>query len=328
MKYGIYALTTLLLLTGAIGLDAQEYYTFSRSAGIYTPLTNPMVTLPGPDTNNYNINGLSAFQMDIYGFPMMLRDQNSLVIFKDGFVAIPTVDPTGRGVVFVLEGFYAQLTNRDATSARLMAVELADGDLVMKFEWRNMGLAGHPAGDFVNFQLWLKKSDNSVEMHMGPNKVTATNGFFGGQSGPVIGVSLLNQSLDTTFHTVHLSGPANNPVQTDLPFTTITGTPVPGLIYRFAYNKPASVAGSGVVASGVAFHPNPFHESTRIELPEDLSGHATMLVHDLLGREVLNISNPVNGDMIPRGSLPAGIYLVTLQEQGRSRSGGRLVITE
>ncbi|MEP7218765.1 MAG: T9SS type A sorting domain-containing protein, partial [Bacteroidota bacterium] len=101
------------------------------------------------------------------------------------------------------------------------------------------------------------------------------------------------------------------------------GTPADGMIYHFSYKAPSSVDEPVRNASAVSFLPNPCADRSRIELPADMSGkHPTLIVHDLLGHDLLRIDNVASGDYIERGNLAPGIYVVTLRDGDRLREGG------
>jgi hypothetical protein len=174
----------------------------------------------------------------------------------------------------------------------------------------------------------MKERDNSIEVHIGPNRVTANTAYFGNLSGPVIGLLLANPTLDTVHQTVHIAGAPENPYLVNSVFHPIGSTPPNGAIYRFVYNKPSGIEIDAREIPPVSFHPNPFRDGTIVGLPDELNGGATVIVHDMLGHEVLRLEDARNGERIERGKLAAGIYFITLRDGNRSQFCGRLVITE
>ena len=79
-------------------------------------------------------------------------------------------------------------------------------------------------------------------------------------------------------------------------------------------------------------HPNPFNPSTRITFSLDQPGQATLVVYDLMGREV---ARPIAGTLLSAGShealfdgrtLPSGSYIYRLEVGGESKARTMLLL--
>ncbi len=307
-------------------LSAQHYYTVKTSTGTYTDLANPVVLIEKPDTVGYGIP--LPFAMEAFGLPVDLgATPNRVFIFTGGIIAVDVPDAQR---LCVFDAFVARLVWRDSTSSLSYTVEGGGGERILKVQWKNLGMVGNPVGDFVNVQLWLSERDNSIEVHVGPNRATGSAAYYG-YNGPAIGGFVSSYDFSVYYAAVHLTDNSTTPGVDEVQgYYAMDGTPANGTIYHFSYKKPASVIGAANAAMPtLTFAPNPCSDRSRIELPPAFAGtRPTMILHDALGREVLRMEDVRSGDYIERGALPAGIYYVSLREGGRIHDGGRLLIGE
>jgi len=323
MRHSIYALTLVLLLSLGAGARAQQFYDFTAGTAPYTELANDTLISIRPTTVGYYLR--VPFKMEAFGVPFDFGESDtSIVVFVGAYVA-PRNFALGR--IGVFDAFTADLRNRDSGSAISYVVEGTGEDKVLKFQWKNMALQGHSASDFVNVQLWLYQKDNSFEVRVGPNRVTARTAYFG-YTGPSIGTFLSNSDLTAYLGMYHLFGSPASPTPDRFnPYVPMSATPPNGAMYRFTYTKGASVAGDARAMSGVAFHPNPTAGATSITLPEALrEARPTMILHDVMGAEALRVENVMDGDRIETEALSAGVYYVTLRVKGRVYAGGSIIV--
>lgn len=329
MRRIIYPLPLILLLCCGIRLSAQQYYGISTSTGTYTDLENPIVAISDSSgmTSEFSGQGVKMpFVIEAFGEKLDFSQDPGPVLFTGGFIG---VDVRSKQRLYVFDGFVSKLTWRDSTTSISLTLEGSPGDQLLKVQWKNMALAGNPAGDFMNMQIWLRERDNSYEVHVGPNHVTGKAGYYN-NSGPAIGGFVSNYDFTVADAALHLTGsPAKPGFDEAQLYYPMQATPQNGTIYRFTY-KPGSAsvgAGNSDAGSTISFLPNPCRDRSMIQLPEALNGtYPTMLVHDALGRQVLRMENVAGGDFIERGTLPAGVYYVTLYQGSRMYNGGRLVI--
>lgn len=105
--------------------------------------------------------------------------------------------------------------------------------------------------------------------------------------------------------------------------------------FRFIYKTaPNSVSSDGEIPSSFGLeqnYPNPFNPSTRIEFRLPVSGLTTLIVYDVLGREVARLAN----DVLPAGrhfrnfdanNLASGIYIYRLQSGSSAETNRMLLI--
>ncbi|MDB5034048.1 MAG: C-terminal target protein [Chlorobi bacterium] len=317
----MYALALVLLLCGGGALSAQQYYTPSTGTGTYTELADAVLVSDMPDTVGYGVS--IPFTIEAFGVPLDFQGSPATVyIFSGGFIAMAPADR-----IYSFDAFVSVLAWRDNTSSISYRLDGVPGQQVLKVQWKNMRMVGNPDGDFVNVQMWLNQKDNSMEVHVGPNHVTGTAAYYS-YTGPAIGGFVASADFSVYYNTFHLTGnPAKPGTDRKQGYYPMGGTPAEGTIYHFSYKAPSSVDERVRDAAAVGFIPNPCADRSRIELPADMSGtHPTLIVHDLLGRELLRVDNVASGDYIERGGLAPGAYVVTLRDGDRVRDGGMLMV--
>ncbi|HVZ41336.1 MAG TPA: T9SS type A sorting domain-containing protein [Candidatus Kapabacteria bacterium] len=326
----IYALPIVLLLCGGRAFSQRGYYTVTTGSGAYTELDNPTVIVNSPDQMASETAGYGLalpFAMDAFGQHLDFNQTPpSAFFFVGGFIGV-NIQSIQRLCIF--DGFISKLAWHDSTSSISYQLQGTAGERVLKVQWKSMGMTGNRSTDFVNLQIWLSEKDNSYEVHVGPNHVTGTAAYYN-NSGPAIGGFLSNYDFSVVDATVHLIG---NPTRPSLELTQayypMAGTPGSGTVYHFAYQSPASVEPVERGAEAVAFHPNPCTDNTVVELPEALEGSGpTLAVFDVLGHEVIRMEHVASGDRIERGSLPDGMYYVTLTQGGRTFNSGKLILAK
>lgn len=328
MRPVMYSLPLILLLCCVHQVSAQQYYKINISTGTYSELENPLVIMSDSSQmgNEFSGSGIKVpFVIEAFGQKLDFNQEPAPVIFAGGFIGI---DITSRQRLYVFDGFASKLTWRDSTTSVSATVEGTPGEQVLKVQWKNMGMIGNSAADFVNLQMWLKEKDNSFEVHVGPNHVTGSAGYFG-NNGPAIGGFITNYDFTATYAALHLTGDPKKPgFEESQAYYPLSATPSNGTIYRFAYTAgTSSVEGGNATASVVSIFPNPLRDRGRIQLPEAISGtSSTLVVHDLLGREVLRLDNVTNGDIFDRGALPAGVYYMTLHRGDRQYPSVSVVV--
>src|SRR5690606_26530403 len=64
------------------------------------------------------------------------------------------------------------LVARPGGSSISLKIETANADTILKIQWKNVTIAGHPAGDSLNFQFWLHKGSQQIEFRYGPSHIT------------------------------------------------------------------------------------------------------------------------------------------------------------
>ncbi len=324
LRYSLCITVLLSLVLAASQLDAQQYYTVTTSTATYQELVGAITLVDKPDTLGYGTT--LPFAMEGFGLPLNFNNQASVFyIFTGGFVA---VDVPSHQRLYVFDAFVSRLIWRDDNSRISYTLTGAPGARELKVQWKNLGMVGHAATDYVNMQLWLSEKDNSFEVHVGPNHVTGTAAYYG-NGGPAIGAFVATYDFSNYDHAIHVIGnPAHPGIDALQGYYPLAGTPADGTVYRFAYTKPSAVEPERPLAGTIALSPNPCRERSRIGLPASSQGRATLVLRDALGREVLRMAGVADGDMIERGDLAAGVYYVQLFEGRRLLGTSQLTIAE
>jgi hypothetical protein len=105
------------------------------------------------------------------------------------------------------------------------------GSRILKIQWANTGFISGSVTDFINFQIWLYEGSNAIEVHFGPQHITASFVYEGiDETGPVIGFLIPSES-----EYVYLYGNAGNPTlgYPPLGFKGMEGTPSAGVVLGF-----------------------------------------------------------------------------------------------
>ncbi len=328
MRPVIYSLPIILLLCCVHEVSAQQYYKTNTSTGTYTELVNPIVIMRDSSQMGSEFSGQGVklpFVIEAFGQKLDFNQDPAPVIFTGGFIGI---DVSAQQRFYVFDGFASKLTWRDSTTSVSCTVEGSPGEQLFKVQWKNMGMIGNPVGDFANLQIWLYEKDNSFEVHVGPNHVTGKAGYFS-NNGPAIGGFISNYDFSAAYAAIHLTGDPKKPgVDEAQLYYPLSATPASGTVYRFTSTSGSlSVDAGSTSTNAVAFLPNPLRDHARIQLPEALKATtSTVLLYDVLGREAMRFDNVTNGTTIDRGTLPAGVYYVTVQQGQRRYSGGTLVV--
>ncbi|HZG00774.1 MAG TPA: T9SS type A sorting domain-containing protein [Chitinophagales bacterium] len=222
------SILTLLALACAIGATAQNY-TFIQSTDAYTEITGTQLT------------GTTPWDDEIYtvplGFTFEYRGHPFTAVDLDSYGYLNFADDT---LIFV--GILADFMDRNldvgTTSISPLSYETSGtpGNLITKFQFKNVGFYDGDPADYMNFQIWLYEADNALEVRMGPTSVMDPFAAYFAP-GPSTGVGDVSSDF-LPVYTLFLSGSpaAAVPVPwdgaSDLP--TLNGTPAEGTVYRFA----------------------------------------------------------------------------------------------
>lgn len=312
-------------------IQAQEIqgknYDLTISQGNYTELTNAYVFSTPSEIQPFYLVYLSDFNFNAFGVKLGFDSastggQGTLVSFE-GYLAANMI-PANDSIV----SFHAFLCNnfkrRDETSSISISQEGTPGDQIIKCQWKNFGFVGHPASDFVNFQLWLHEKDNSISYHYGPMKITS-KAAFKGAGGPVVGLSQANwPAFDHFYKSEYLAGSATAPNIAHPSYLTIAMDAVPteGMVYTFKSQTLAEVKPFNASSVAVAFYPQPFTNTLRCNV--SAAGMHTLVLYDLTGKE----RNRVSGErelQLNRNNLESGIYFYRLFDNNGIRATGRII---
>lgn len=311
-----------VLLVGGYSTQAQTYTT-TYSTDAYHDLDDAVLITDSFQGVTFYVD--IPFTMKFFGESISLRlPACTTLVASSGFFAVGS---SLTGSVISIDPFLGTYARRDEESSISCRLEGGIGNRILKFQWKNLKLVGNPEGDFANFQLWLHEKDNAIEIRVGDHKITGTAAFNGG-GGPAIGLLKAQGDFDHITDSYFLFGnPASPSVYRTTPLISMVAVPPSGSVYRLQYTtSPQSGVPASSVADGAAiFSPNPFTESTRLQLPVELAG-ADIHLYDMLGRDVYHSSNAFDGMLLEPAGLAPGIYQAVAVKEGKARQLGSLVL--
>ncbi|TVQ76858.1 MAG: T9SS C-terminal target domain-containing protein [Flavobacteriales bacterium] len=186
-------------------------------------------------------------------------------------------------------------------------------DRILKIQWENCGSYDEmdengTLNEFVNFQFWLHEN-GIIEHRYGPRSTTLTPDFWH-FSMPGLMTGLINFNLMTgTESNVHLlSGPVNNPTLANTIFTSLTGMPNEGIVYRFV---PEGLSSENMAANNTfkSIFPNPVRDEFETD---PIFSNGTFTIIDLQAKVVQ--TGVLTNAKAKVSDLPKGIYIIRLEK--------------
>jgi hypothetical protein len=220
----------LLIITGLFGQKMP--YTF-------TAFTAPYANVPS--SNNLAIPGFpeDEYEMDIvlpFSVQILNDTLSKLTITSDGAAFFNSKTLPNHQVYLYAVG--CELGDFDATSGIFTETTGNTGNRIFKIEFRNNGIYGGDASDFINFQLWLYEGSNTIEMHYGTHTDFPLESY-NVETGPLVGFFSLDTLLEMADTCYYLEGSTTVPTLTaDVPSSSNTpslnGHIAPNTVYRFS----------------------------------------------------------------------------------------------
>ena len=291
MKKVLLSLSLLMLFTAT----KAQFYKFDYFTETYEEFNDGTVI---------NVDTTSAdYYFATESFKLFNEDAGDLFyVAKNGFVlAVNPDDSLG----FAMDPYIAKLTLRDITSSLKAKIETVNGESVLKIQWKNMGLEGHDAGDYVNFQLWIYQDKQTVEFRYGPRNITS-NVAYDGKGGPQIVLALLDNNFTDVKTIYAIEGSGGNPEALYNGFGYFTGTPDENLVMKF-YN-PALSSVHNLASIPLKAYPNP--ATNLINIEGEFTGNETLIIVNTSGQEVMRIDAIENKRTFNIAKLEEGIYFV------------------
>ncbi len=318
-------------------LSAQGSLPFAFSAFTqpYVPLSNATSLNNGEVWDDPDYIVPLGFDFNLLG----VSSSEMTLGFGSGGVLGPVADEVAH--LSILAAYTSDLADRGlntdiSQSDILYQVEGQPGSRICKIEWRNAGFWEELADsdtsvNFVNFQVWLYEGSNAIELRFGPRNIPNNSTVHLLPFGPLIG--LIDTLIDTedtfdlgTFY--YLRGaPANPTIQratTPEQLNAITiglvGNPVNGQGYRFT---PIASSSRPVVVPSTAWKVFPQATSGPLTISREelASGNAraSVRITDAKGRTWLPTQALADAltTTLDLSSLPAGVYICQIIEQGR-----------
>ncbi|HTL82560.1 MAG TPA: T9SS type A sorting domain-containing protein [Bacteroidia bacterium] len=304
-------------------ISSQTFsFAFTQFTSAYTPLTSGTDLYGATPWNSNSIMNIPI------GFTFNFMGQNETTLdMIPGIAAWPAgYDSMG---VYAFEASVTDTGSVVSKSPVTYQVSGTAGNRILKIETKDAGFTNEAQvlgyyQSWVNFQLWLYESDNSIEVHIGPNSVVNPNICYNDSTmpGPNVGPLELNTSQTAMLYSLLLtgnpsaasSGPWSNFPTSGPP--ALSGTPADGTVYRF------SVVLSGIneaeqVFTNVGLFPNPANENATLFYQVKNAGDVNMQITDMQGRIVANEQlgmqdTGTHNYSVNTSELSNGIYFVTL----------------
>lgn len=192
----------------------------------------------------------------------------------------------------------------------------SEGNRILKLEYNNVGFFEDETGsDFINVQVWLFESDNSIEFRYGPSSILNPNNSYEGLSGLAVGVLPLINEDGLAIETAFLL--ENNPAAPDLvvipagqeiaQIPALEGDIPSGMVYRFI---PQILAVDETNLNSITVFPNP--TSGEIIL-NNIQEPVSVSVTNQMGQLISFID--VYENAINLSALPSGIYFLEIKNK-------------
>ena len=250
----IFVLAAFLLFAGAPDfINAQTFYVPSLHSENYSELKTGAKQSPVAGYSDLFLMQPPAQ----WRFFDELISADSLIIGGQGFMVT-----TGPKFSMAFDPFLADLEIGGPGSGIYVEYDSTSMPARLSIEWRDMGLQGHSASDFVNFRLNVY-SDQSVEFHYGPSEVSSDTAFRG-STGPQAILSLLGRGFTSPHEFHYVAGKPGTPVFGNGPSAaTLNAVPEKGTLYRF---EPHNLGITSILnASSLELYPNPVKDVLHIE---------------------------------------------------------------
>jgi hypothetical protein len=288
-------------------LKAQNYYDLATSLSTYTDLVSPVVL-----NNDDSIAGAYYASGDVifpvYGYDVNFNQVPSVpslgaFITRYGYLAV--YESPSYSYTMVFHAAYNSYIKRDATSSISIKYEGAQGNGILKIQWKNMGIEDKPDSNYVNFQVWFNEQNKTISYHYGPHNIT-------GAITPFIGMFRAPNDFSFLSNASYVTGTLENPSTLTLSnpaafagINTVSGFPANNTVYTFSKN----LTGINETFSGqnaVSVYPNPANHSLYVDAANMKA--ETILIRDLAGKEVLTVSGLKKGESIDISMLNSGLY--------------------
>ncbi len=201
-------------------------------------------------------------------------------------------------------------------------VEGPVGNRIFKLEYKNVGFwSDFTLADYMDFQIWLYESDNSIEYRYGPNSINNPSAAYEEETGPVVffypSFDVLSSGSFIEDGYYLKDDPVNPTVivaddNTPEPENAIVGTIPEGTVYRF-YPEYLSVSNHNALA--IKIYPNPTKNIVYIQNPKQEIFTASL--YDALGNKIkMNIQE----NQIDLSSVAVGTYFLKLKTSNNSKT--------
>lgn len=196
------------------------------------------------------------------------------------------------------------------------------GNRIFKLEYKNVGFWGDfTMADYMDFQVWLYESDNSIEYRYGPNSINSPDISYDDETGPVVffypSFDIINSGSFIENGYYLKDDPVNPTVivaddNTPEPQNPIVGTIPEGTVYRF-YPEYLSVSNHTKLA--IKAYPNPTQNVINIQNPNE--ENYTVSLYDILGNK---LKIEIHGNQIDLSSFATGTYFLKIRTHSANKT--------
>ncbi len=316
----------LILFIGAISSTfGQSNYTFTKAAGIYSPLSSPTVVSSSEGWND------EMLMLDLGTTINFMGTQTDRLLILEGQImnygtfnasgqfslsetpmlnaaGVDLIDKAGEGATSSLSPISYNLSGNS-------------GSYILKVEFKDVAFeeASDLASNTASFQIWYYESNQKVEYHYGNSSFTEWAGIASGNMPEGMQVSLTssyNYNGQTgTF--LFLDGDEAIPTAQDatlspsnIPTLSLNQFPTEGTIYRFETS--GTSIGTLELKSEISVNPNPAINHIYLDIP--IGEHLS--IYNINGQEVWSQKYIESGISISQ--LSTGIYVLK-SNTGQSR---------
>lgn len=312
-----YTSILLVALIGWFSNSVAQNYTIATTNEVYIELQTPtLINNPLAITFADVYYAKIPFKFTLFNREINFDLGNGITVYRDAYL----VDENEHGLV--IEPFYAALKKKDSTSTITYEITGVAPNRILKFQWGNMGLSGNAATDFVNVQLWLHERNNIISVHVGPQQVTSTAAFIGGNGlGPEIGLLRYDPNTQSFPEKQELIGDPSNPILINDVNRSLDGVPAEGTVYTFS-PPGVSVAVNTLENSllGISIFPNPASSTIHIQTASSVANNLLIIeVYDITGK-LINVPRKkmANGVLLNVSSLAKGVYQCKVTKEGQT----------
>lgn len=300
----------------------QSNYTFTKAAGIYSPLDNPTII---SSTEGWNDDMFTLSLGTSINF--MGTQTDSLLILEGQITNYGTFNSSNQfslpetpiltvaGIDLIDRAGEGTPTSESPIGFKLSG---SSGNHILKVEYKQVSFesASDPTTNTASFQIWYYEADQKVEYHYGNSSFSEWTDIASANSPEGLQVSLTS-SFDYNGQTgsfLFLDGDEATPAAqtatlspSNIPNLSLNQFPVEGSIYRFETS--GSTIGIPEFNPELSVYPNPV--STRLFL--NISESETIQIYTATGQMVLHTLYSESG--IPVVELPQGIYILKTQDK-------------
>lgn len=220
---------------------ANNRYFFQTGSATYTELTGDSdITADVYATYGIVVTELMGKTFNFFGEPWPLDTTTRYFgITSQGRVLLGVPDD---GIALYDALYSDTLKIIDNTSKVSYKIEGSGSSTVVKVQWKNLKVFTGPAGNYINFQMWLYQ-DGTVEYHYGPRSANNASGYTNPVTAIYIGIWYSNEDFTSIYEKIQVSGTPPNIIldsvlNTNVPH--VQGVPENGTVYKFIPKSSAS----------------------------------------------------------------------------------------